>query len=60
MQETYKRCEFDPWVGKIPGGGHSNLLQYSCLKNSMERGAYQAAVHGVTKSDMFVATKHEG
>ena len=29
-----RRCWFDPWVGKIPGGGHGNLLQYSCLENS--------------------------
>ena len=32
------------------GGGHGNPLQYSCLKNSMDRGAWQATVHGVTKS----------
>ena len=31
------------------GGGNGNLLQYSCLENSMDRGAWQAAVHGVTK-----------
>ena len=29
-------CEFDPWVGKIPGAGHGNSLRYSCLENSME------------------------
>ena len=28
-----KRCGFDPWVGKIPRGGHGNPLQYSCLEN---------------------------
>jgi len=33
-----------------PGGGNDNPLQYSCLENSMERGAWQATVHGVTKS----------
>ena len=32
-----------------PGGGHSNLLQYSCLENPMDRGAWQATVHSVTK-----------
>ena len=39
-------------TGLIPGlgGGHSNLLQYSCLENPMDRGARQAAVHGVTQS----------
>ena len=34
-----KRLEFDPWVGKSPGGGYGNPLQYSCLENPMERGA---------------------
>ena len=41
---------FDPWVGNIPGEGNGYPLQYSCLENSMDRGAWQAAVHGVTKS----------
>ena len=39
-----------PGSGRCPGGGHGNLLQYSCLKNPMDRGAWQATVHGVTKS----------
>ena len=29
-----RRCRFDPWVGKSPGGGNDNLLQYSCLEKS--------------------------
>ena len=33
-----------------PGGGHGNPLQYSCLENSMDRGAWRATVQGVTKS----------
>ena len=33
-----------------PGEGHGNPLQYSCLENSMDRGAWWATVHGVTKS----------
>ena len=41
---------FDPWVGRFPGEGNGNPLQYSCPKNSMDRGAWQATVHGVTKS----------
>ena len=46
-----RRPGFNPWVGKIPGEG--NLpLQYSCLKNSMDRGAWWATVHGVAESDM--------
>ena len=35
---------------RSPGGGHSNPLQYSCLENPMDRGAWQATVHGVTQS----------
>ena len=45
-----KRRRFDPWVRKIPGEGHSNPLQYSCLENPMDRGAWVATVHGVAKS----------
>ena len=37
-------------LGRSPEGGHDNPLQYSCLENSMDRGAWWAAVHGVTKS----------
>ena len=33
-----------------PGGGHGNPVQYSCLENPMDRGAWQTTVHGVTKS----------
>ena len=32
-----------------PGGGNGNPLQYSCLENPMDRGAWQAVVHGVSK-----------
>ena len=39
-----------PLSGRSPGGGHGNPLQYSCLENPMERGALQATVHGVKKS----------
>ena len=35
---------------RSPGGGHGNLLQYSCLENPMDRGAWRATVHRVTKS----------
>ena len=45
-----KRGGFDPWVGKIPGGGHGNPLQYSCLKNTMDREAQQATVQRIEKS----------
>ena len=36
--------------GRSPGGGHNNPLQYSCLENPMDRGAWQATVRGVAKS----------
>ena len=39
-----------PGSGRSPGEGNGNLLQYSCLENSMDRRAWQATVHGVTKS----------
>ena len=39
-----------PGLGRSPEGGNGNSLQYSCLKNSMDRGAWWAAVHAVTKS----------
>ena len=39
-----------PGSGRSPGGGPSNPLQYSCLENPMDRGAWWATVHGVAKS----------
>ena len=39
-----------PGLGRSPGEGNDNPLQYSYLKNLMNRGAWWAAVHGVTKS----------
>ena len=39
-----------PGLGRIPGEGYGYPLQYSCLENSMDRGVWQATVHGVTKS----------
>ena len=39
-----------PGSGRFPGGGHGNPLQYSCLENPMDRGAWRATVHRVTKS----------
>ena len=44
-----------PGLGRSPGEGNGNSLLYSCLKNSMDRGTWQATVHGVTEADM---TKH--
>ena len=45
-----------PGLGRSPGGGNSNLLQYSCLENSMDGGAYRATVHGVSKSQTQLIT----
>ena len=36
-------------LGRSPGGGYDNPLQYSCLENPMDRESWQATVHGVTK-----------
>ena len=47
-----KRLSLIPGSGRSLGGGHSNPLQYSCLDNPMYRGAWQATVHGVTKSQI--------
>ena len=44
------RHKFDG-SGRSPEGGHGNLLRYSCLENSMDRGAWRATVHGITESD---------
>ena len=43
-------CSSIPRLGRPPGGGHGKLLQYSCLENSMDTGAWQATVHRVVKS----------
>ena len=39
-----------PGLGRPPGEGNDNPLQYSCLENPMDRGAWKATVHAVTKS----------
>ena len=46
----HKRYGFDPWSERFPGEEHGNALQYSCLKNPMDRGSWQATVHRVAKS----------
>ena len=45
-----------PGLGRSPGKGNGNPLQYSCLENSMDRGAWQATVHGVTKNQTRLST----
>ena len=44
-----------PGLGRYPGGGHGNLLQYCYLENLMDRGAWWATVHRVKESDMTEA-----
>ena len=46
-----------PGSGRSPGEGNGNPLQYSCLENSMERGAHQVTVHRVTRVRHNLATK---
>ena len=46
-----------PGSGSSPGEGHSNPLQYSCLENLMDKGAWQATVHGVARVRHDLATK---
>ena len=43
-----------PASGRSPGGGHGNLLHYSCLENPMDREAWWATVHKVTKSQTWL------
>ena len=45
-------------LGRSPGGGHDNPLQYSCLENPMDRGARRSAFHGVGKSRTVLAAEH--
>ena len=48
--EEVRDVDSIPGLGRSPGGGQVNPLQFSCLENPMERGSWQAIVHSVTKS----------
>ena len=59
MAQTVKASAYNvgdlgsiPGLGRSPGEGSGNPLQYSCLENTMDGGAWQATVHGVTKSQI--------
>ena len=51
-ESAYQADEVDsvPGLGRSPGGGNGNPIQYSCLRNLMDRGAWWATVHEVAKS----------
>ena len=49
-RDLTERAVLIPGLGRSPGEGNHNPLQYSCLENPVDRGAWWAPVHGVTKS----------
>ena len=52
-------CSTSPGSGRSPGEGNGNPLQYSCLGNPMDRGAWQATAHGVAKSWTQLSTHRQ-
>ena len=57
-EEEVKDTGSIPALGRSPGEGNGNPLQYSCLENPMDRGALQATVHGIAGLDMMEVTEH--
>ena len=51
-EEGVRDVDLIPWeeLGRSPRGSHGNPLQYSCLENPMDRGAWRATIHKVTQS----------
>ena len=47
-----------PGLGRSPGGGNTNPLQYSCLENPVDRGVWRATDHGVTKEGCTTEHTH--
>ena len=61
LQETQETLVRPLGLGDSPGGGNDDPLQYSWLKNPMDRGTWRATVHGVTKSQIRLSdTQHKG
>ena len=56
MQET-QETRFCPWIGRSPGVGNGNPLQYYCLENPIDRGPWQATVYGIAKSQIWLSTR---
>ena len=54
MQETLSSLD----LGRSPGEGNGNSLQYSCLKNPMDRGAWRATVHGIVE-ELYMIKQHQ-
>ena len=54
----YKKPWIVPVLGRSPGEGNGNLLQYYCLENSMDRGVYQATVRGIAESCAWLSDQH--
>ena len=50
-----RRPRFDPRLGRCPGEGNGNPLQYSCQENPMDRGSWWASVPGVTKNQVLLS-----
>ena len=50
--------DLNPGSGRSPGGGNGTPLQYSCLESPMDRGAWQATIHGVEKSWTRLSITH--
>ena len=48
-----RTCGYDHWIGKIPWKGNDNPLQYACLGNPIDGGAWWATIHGVAKSQIM-------
>ena len=59
MQGDTRDKGSSPRLGRFPGVRNSNPLQYSCLENAVDRGAWQATVNGVTKSWIQLSTQEE-
>ena len=52
LVQSLRGLDLIPALGSSPGGGNGDPLQYSCLENSMYRGAQGVTVHGITMSDL--------